>query len=160
MRYLDAGATDVLTSPIAAERIQCLPVHAYRIYKEVSKEDAGSVLTKRNRKLSWIGIEEERPFAYLRESMVSGLMENICNPENLNDICLDELTIDDARKKIVCDAVGSWSFSAHDFTSDELVYAALLILEHALQMPELAQWRIPTSKSNQSGLIALALTRR
>ena len=85
VRYLDAGAADVLTSPLLPERVQGLPVHAYRVFREVTREDAGSVLTKRNRKLSWIGIEEERPFAYLREAMVSGLMEGICNPESVGD---------------------------------------------------------------------------
>lgn len=41
-------------------------------------------------------------------------------------------------------AVGTWEFSAHDFDSDELLYAALTMLQHALKMPELAKWRIPT----------------
>lgn len=39
-------------------------------------------------------------------------------------------------------AVGTWAFSAHDFDSDELLYAALTMLQHALQMPELEKWRI------------------
>ena len=42
------------------------------------------------------------------------------------------------------DAVGQWSFSAHDFTSDELVYAALTMLEHAMQLPDLEQFRLST----------------
>jgi len=46
------------------------------------------------------------------------------------------------RKSVVVDAIGSWSFSAHDFSDDELVYAALIMLDHALQMPELEQWRL------------------
>ena len=85
MRYLDMGAADVLPQPISAERVKGLLVHAYRTYKNVSKEDTGSLLTKRSRKLSWIGIDEERPFAYLREAMVSGLMDGICTPESVND---------------------------------------------------------------------------
>lgn len=57
-----------------------------------------------------------------------------------------DLTIDPARKSFVAAAVGQWSFSAHDFTSDELVYAALMILEHALQTDELARWRMSTGQ--------------
>jgi len=85
VRYLDMGAADVLTHPLTVDRVQALTVHAYRTYKDVSKDDTSSVLTRRNRKLSWIGIEEERPFAYLREAMVSGLMQGICTPESVND---------------------------------------------------------------------------
>lgn len=102
IKYLDIGAIDVLTSPISSDRVHGLTVHAYRIYKEHAKEDTSSILTKRNRKLSWIGLDEERPFAYLREAMVSGLMVGICNPETLNDsfdprsviwlLCLRSLT--------------------------------------------------------------------
>ena len=85
IRYLDVGAADVMTSPIKPDRVQALPVHAYRAYKDAAREEGSSLLTKRNRKLSWIGVDEERPFAYLREAMVSGLMEGICTPESVND---------------------------------------------------------------------------
>lgn len=84
-RYLDAGAVDVLPTPLTTDRIQGLAVHAYRRFKEVSREDSSFVLAKRNRKLSWVGIDEERPYAYLREVMVSGLMNGICNPESVGD---------------------------------------------------------------------------
>jgi hypothetical protein len=47
------------------------------------------------------------------------------------------------RKPIVEAAIGTWAFSAHDFTDDELLYGALVMLKHALQMPELAKWAIP-----------------
>jgi len=53
--------------------------------KEVSKEEPSFALAKRNRKLSWVGLDEERPYAYLREVMVSGLMDGICNPDNFGD---------------------------------------------------------------------------
>jgi hypothetical protein len=39
--------------------------------------------------------------------------------------------------------IGTWAFSAHDYTDDELLYGALSMLKHALQMPELEKWRIP-----------------
>jgi len=54
------------------------------------------------------------------------------------------LAIDPKRLEAVAKAVGSWSFSAHDLNDDELLYAALTMLEHALTMPELEQWKIPT----------------
>lgn len=44
------------------------------------------------------------------------------------------------RRAAVEDKVGTWAFSAHDLTDDELLYAALVMLKHALQMPELAKW--------------------
>lgn len=142
-RFLDAGAIDVLPSPLGLDRVQGLAVHAYRTYKEVTRESASFVLEKRNRKLSWVGIDEERPYAYLREVMVSGLMNGICNPDSVGEfIDPSELKIGDQRKAAVEQAVGTWAFSAHDFDSDELLYAALTMLQHALQMPELEKWRI------------------
>lgn len=84
-RFLDAGAIDVLPSPLGIDRVQGLAVHAYRTYKEVAREEASFVLQKRNRKLSWVGIDEERPYAYLREVMVSGLMNGICNPDSVGE---------------------------------------------------------------------------
>jgi hypothetical protein len=57
-----------------------------------------------------------------------------------------ELNIPAARKAAVANAVGTWSFSAHDFTDDELLHGALVMLEHVLSMPELEKWRMPTGK--------------
>ena len=85
VKYLDIGAVDALTSPLSLDRVHGLLVHAYRIFKEHVREDTSTLLARRNRKLSWFGIDEERPFAYLREAMVSGLMVGICNPETVND---------------------------------------------------------------------------
>lgn len=47
---------------------------------------------------------------------------------------------------IVEAAVGTWAFSAHDFTDDELLYGAFVMLKHALQMPELEKWAITEGK--------------
>jgi hypothetical protein len=84
-RFLDAGAIDVLPSPLGVDRVQGLAVHAYRAHKEISREDGSSVLQQRSRKLSWVGIDEERPYAYLREVMVSGLMSGICDPDTVGE---------------------------------------------------------------------------
>lgn len=167
-KYLDVGAVDVLTSPLVGERAQALAVHAYRRFKEVSREQSSFLLEKRNRKLSWVGIDEERPYAYLREVMVSGLMNGICNPETVGDSLehryvpmfafstrssadlsfQSDLDITHERKHVVRNMVGTWSFSAHDLNADELLYAALVMLEHALQMPELERWRMPTGEQS------------
>ncbi|KAL9063084.1 MAG: hypothetical protein Q9157_008434 [Trypethelium eluteriae] len=141
IRYLDAGAVDVLTSPISRDRIQSLTAHAYRTYREHGANESGFLMEKRRRKLSWVGVDETKPYAYLRESMVSGLMGNICNPSNVAEsIDPTDFDVSDDRKAVVAAAVGSWAFSADDFTDDELLYGALTMLEHALKMPEVEKW--------------------
>lgn len=84
-RYLDAGAVDVLTSPLSKDHVQGLAVHAYRMYKEVGTSEAAFLTQKRNRKLSWVGVDDTKPYAYLREAMVSNLMGHICNPETVGE---------------------------------------------------------------------------
>jgi 3',5'-cyclic-nucleotide phosphodiesterase len=81
--YLDAGAADVVPSPFQKERIAGLAVHAYRAHKEVLKEQKAFLAVKRGRKRSWVGVDDERPYAYLREAMVSGLMDGICKPQTV-----------------------------------------------------------------------------
>ncbi|CAN9333768.1 unnamed protein product [Alternaria alternata] len=142
-RYLDAGAVDVLTSPMSRDRMLGLAVHAYRLQKEFSREEASFLTTKRNRKLSWVGVDDTKPYAYLREAMVSNLMTGICNPETVGDsLESTDFHLDEDRQMIVEAAVGTWAFSAHDFTDDELLYGAFVMLKHALQMPELEKWAI------------------
>ncbi|KAL1796938.1 hypothetical protein ACET3X_005478 [Alternaria dauci] len=142
-RYLDAGAVDVLTSPMSRDRMLGLAVHAYRLQKEFSREEASFLTTKRNRKLSWVGVDDTKPYAYLREAMVSNLMTGICNPETVGDsLESTDFHLDEDRQMVVEDAVGTWAFSAHDYTDDELLYGAFIMLKHALQMPELEKWAI------------------
>jgi len=81
MRFMDAGAVDVLTCPLTQDRVQALAAHAYRVFKEVTKNDASFLNRNRSRKMSWVGVDEDKPYAYLRESMVSSLMNGICSPE-------------------------------------------------------------------------------
>ena len=50
------------------------------------------------------------------------------------------------QESTIAKAIASWDFSAHDYSEDELVHAAFLMLQHALKMPELAKWRIPAGK--------------
>ncbi|CAO2657604.1 Nn.00g037300.m01.CDS01 [Neocucurbitaria sp. VM-36] len=142
-RYLDAGAFDVLSSPLSKDRIHGLVLHAYRLQKEWAREEASFLTTKRNRKLSWVGVDDTKPYAYLREAMVSNLMTGICNPETVGESLEPaDFNLDHDRRAVVEGAVGTWAFSAHDYTDDELLYGALVMLKHALQMPELQKWAI------------------
>ncbi|TVY55043.1 3',5'-cyclic-nucleotide phosphodiesterase regA [Lachnellula cervina] len=145
IKYMDLGAVDVLTSPLLHERLPSLAVHAYRAHKDASKEQRALLELKRGRKRSWVGVDDSKPYAYLREAMVSGLMDGICKIGGDDEpfgpariaVALD-------RREKIAAAVGSWHFSAHEFTDDELLHAALLMLQHALAMPELERWRIST----------------
>ena len=104
---------------------------------------------KRGRKRSWVGVNsDERPYAYLREAMVSGLMDGICKlGEDTTPLRVVGITVALDRRHKISEAIGSWNFCAHEFSDDELLHAALLMLQHALTMPELERWRISTGKS-------------
>jgi 3',5'-cyclic-nucleotide phosphodiesterase len=76
LQCLDAGALDVVPSPLNNEKIMGLTVHAYRIYKTAKKQQSAFlasaskfIAAARRRKQSWVGVEEEKPYAYLREAM-------------------------------------------------------------------------------------------
>lgn len=84
-RCLDAGAVDILLTPLDPTRIQGLVVHAYRTRRTAQKEMSRFLAHKKLRKLSWVGVHDEQPYAYLREAMVSKLMKGICNPEEIID---------------------------------------------------------------------------
>ncbi|KAF3484184.1 Phosphodiesterase [Arthroderma uncinatum] len=148
-RCLDAGAVDVLVSPIGQTRVHGLLTHAYRIRKAALKENSRflAMSGQKMRKYSWVGVsttgDDERPYAYLREAMVSKLMKRICNPEEaLDDSLISDVCVSDERKEEVKAAIAEWHFCAHDFTDDELCYASCLMFEHAFIMPELKRWRI------------------
>ncbi len=144
LRCVDTGAIDVLTSPLQEERVRGLTVHAYRAHKEALNERAKFLAQKRVRKRSWLGNNDNKPYAYLREAMVSGLMKGICNPdEELHPIDLKKLpSLEPRQEEALSRALGSWAFSGHDYSEDELVHAAFLMLQHALTIPELDKWRL------------------
>ena len=161
-RCLDAGAVDVLMTPLDRSRIQGLVVHAYRYHRSAQREMSRFLAHKKNRKLSWVGVNDEQPYAYLREAMVSKLMKGICNPEEIVDefqeryvsfsrpelestysfVLLREIHVEPGREAFVKAQVGSWNFSAHDFSEDELVFAACEIIQHAFNLPGLEHWRL------------------
>lgn len=144
LRCVDTGAIDVLTSPLQVERLRGLTVHACRAQKEARNERAKFLAQKRVRKRSWLGNNDNKPYAYLREAMVSGLMKGICNPdEELHPIDLKKLPPLESRKEeALSRALGSWAFSGHDYSEDDLIHAAFLMLQHALTIPELDKWRL------------------
>ncbi|KAI9050241.1 hypothetical protein LZ554_006378 [Drepanopeziza brunnea f. sp. 'monogermtubi'] len=145
IRYMDLGAVDVLTSPLLKDRLSSLAIHAYRAHKDALKEHRALLEMKRGRKRSWVGVDDQKPYAYLREAMVSGLMDGICKLGGDDEpFAPMRISIAFKRREMVAAAVGSWHFSAHDFTDDELLHAALLMLQHTLAMPELEKWRLST----------------
>jgi 3',5'-cyclic-nucleotide phosphodiesterase len=150
MKYLDIGAADVLTSPLLKDRLPSLAVHAYHAHKEALKDQRALLDMKRGRKRSWVGLDDQKPYAYLREAMVSGLMDGICQSGG-DDLPLSHvrLTVPIERREKIEKGISSWYFSAHDFTDDELLHGALLMLQHALSIPALEQWRIPTGMSHE-----------
>ncbi|KAL8951153.1 MAG: hypothetical protein Q9222_002841 [Ikaeria aurantiellina] len=79
LRCLDNGATDVFPSPLAAEHIRSMASHLYRLKKTWSKQRASFQEAKKSRKRSWVGIDDRKPYAYLREEMyVAGKLRRIC----------------------------------------------------------------------------------
>lgn len=144
LQCLDAGALDVVKSPLNKAGIMGLTVHAYRIYKNAKKEQGGFMaMARRSRKQSWVGMEEEVPYAYLREAMVKKLLKGICDPQTLiEDYQYRDLYVQESRKEVIVQAVGGWDFCGHDFTEDELVYAGYFMLNHALQMDATEEWRM------------------
>ncbi|KAJ5688640.1 hypothetical protein N7462_003032 [Penicillium macrosclerotiorum] len=142
-RCLDAGAVDVLMTPLDRSRIQGLVVHAYRTRRTAQKEMSRFLARKKLRKLSWVGVHEEEPYSYLREAMVSKLMKGICNPEEIiDDFQEPDLDVGPERAIYIKEQVGRWEFSAHEFSEDELVFAACEMISHAYDMPGLEHWRL------------------
>jgi 3',5'-cyclic-nucleotide phosphodiesterase len=68
-KCIDAGAVDVLSTPLDRTRVQGLIVHAYRVHKSARKEQSRFLARKKSRKQSWVGVHDEQPYAYLREAM-------------------------------------------------------------------------------------------
>lgn len=143
VRCLDAGAIDVLTTPLDRSRIQGLVVHAYRVRRTAQKDMSRFLSRRKQRKLSWVGVNDEEPYAYLREAMVSKLMEGICNPEEIIDDFQDrDLDVKPEREAYIKEQVGRWGFSAHEFSEDELVFGASTMLQHAFTLPGLEHWHL------------------
>lgn len=151
-KCLDSGAVDVMASPLHAKTLTTLEVHAYRAHKEAVKDQHSLLEIRRGRKRSWVGVHEEQPFAYLREAMVSGLMGGICRlgEESESRISAVRIDVSSKRRVEIEEAPGRWHFSAPRFDDDSLLFVATLIFKHALAMPELEHWRLPTGKQRST----------
>ncbi|KAK5654112.1 hypothetical protein OQA88_7543 [Cercophora sp. LCS_1] len=146
-KCLDMGATDVMANPMNSKCMTNLEVHVYRAHREAAKDQKAMLEMRRGRKRSWVGISDEKPYAYLRETMVSTLMNRICRIDSGNDaVDMVRIGISPSRHDAIAKAVGAWHFCAHSFTDDELIHAAAVMFRHALAVPELEQWRIPTDQ--------------
>ena len=89
--------------------------------------------------------ETIRPSArLLGANMVQNLVDSIrsIKPTKIATHRPDQI-VPAKRRKAVEDAVGQWHFPAQDFGMDELTYAAMFMLEHMLQVPDLETFRIP-----------------
>ncbi|KAK2595761.1 3',5'-cyclic-nucleotide phosphodiesterase [Conoideocrella luteorostrata] len=144
---LDLGAVDVLISPLSSKCITTLEICAYKAHRDATKEQQAILEVAKGRKRSWVGISEQKPYAYLREAMVSGLMNGICRLDsNDGQIAGAHIAVSSKRQIEIANAVGQWHFCAHSFSDDELLVAALVMFKHALTAPELEPWRIPSDQ--------------
>ncbi|KAG6300483.1 hypothetical protein E4U09_006845 [Claviceps aff. purpurea] len=144
---LDIGAVDVLLSPLTSSCITALEIRAYKAQRDAIKEQQAILEVTKGRKRSWVGVSEQKPFAYLREAMVSGLMNGICRLDgHETHISGVRFSVSPQRQAEIAESVGQWHFCAHSFSDDELLVAALIMFEHALAVPELEPWRIPADQ--------------
>ncbi|CAF3465629.1 unnamed protein product [Fusarium graminearum] len=149
-RCLDLGAVDVIICPMSTKCITSLEICAYRAHRDAAKEQSTLLEIRQGRKRSWVGVNEEKPFAYLREAMVSGLMKGICRLGTSDDqINNAHVAVSSERQSAIAEAIGTWHFCAHSFTDDELLVAAMDMFRHALAMPELERWRIHAGTLDQ-----------
>ena len=141
---LNMGAVDVIVGPLTSSCITTVGVCAYRAHVDALNNHQVHLEAKNGRKRSWVGVPEGKPYAYLREAMVSRLMKHICKSgEDGERLANVRVMVSADRRAVIKAAVGQWGFCAHDFNDDELIYAAKVMFKHALSMSELEAWRIP-----------------
>ncbi|KAI1821329.1 HD-domain/PDEase-like protein [Xylaria intraflava] len=147
-RCLDSGAVDVMESPLHVKTLTTLEFHVCRANKEAARDQQAVRELRKGRKRSWVGIHKEQPFAYLREAMVSDLMGGICRLGEERDDRTSTVRIDVSAKRRaeIDEALATWQFCAPCFDDDSLLIAATLMFRHALAMPELEKWRLPTDQ--------------
>ena len=155
-KCLDLGAVDVIISPLSSKCITTLEICAYKAHRDAAREQQELLEITKGRKRSWVGVSQQKPFAYLREAMVSGLMNGICRLSFEEDqIASAHISVSVDRQAAIAHAVGKWHFCAHSFTDDELLVASMFMFKHALGMPDLERWRLPAGKLNHTGSAAL-----
>jgi len=115
---LDAGALDVAYSPLADGDLHRLVGHVKH-----ATRPAARVLG-----------------AGMAQSLVDSIRDSVITTVARHR---PDQTVSPERRRKVEEAVGKWGFPAQDFSMDELTYAALFMLEHMMQVPELAPYSIP-----------------
>ncbi|KYK58318.1 hypothetical protein DCS_05331 [Drechmeria coniospora] len=140
---LDLGATDVLISPLNSRSVTTLEICAYRAHRDAAKDHQALMEMSKSRKRSWVGVNEQKPFAYLREAMVSGLMNGICRLDSDDtQIATAHIVVSPDRQSFIDAAIDDWHFCAHAFSDDELLVASVTMFDHALTAEGLEQWKI------------------
>lgn len=86
-------------------------------------------------------------------SFKTGRSSSSLLPSDLFAHSYSPLNVDPERENIIKEQVGSWKFSAHQFSEDELVFGACEMISHALSMPGLEHWRL-TPDELQTFLLA------
>lgn len=69
LRCLEAGAVDVVLGQLDQSRVLSLNSHTYRAYKVAKRRQSSFLSNRQMRRQSWVGMDEIKPYAYLRESM-------------------------------------------------------------------------------------------
>ncbi|KFY83451.1 hypothetical protein V498_08065 [Pseudogymnoascus sp. VKM F-4517 (FW-2822)] len=146
MKYVDLGAVDVLDNPINRESLPSLAIHIYRVHKEFERRGRHLQAPTQKHESPWPGVPTPYPFPYLREVMVQDLAGQICG--TIVDHPLDPVVIDigEGDQRVITNAIGDWNFSAHDLDDNGLLFATVRMLEHALQMEGMEEWRLPTDE--------------
>nr|POE65730.1 3',5'-cyclic-nucleotide phosphodiesterase rega [Quercus suber] len=115
---LDAGALDIIRSPMRGEDVARLVGHV----KDVIRPSA-----------NLIG-------ASMTQSLVNSIQ---CTSTTGVATHRPDLLIPLERRRTIEEAVALWQFPALEFDMDELTYGALYMLERTLTSPDLESYRIP-----------------
>lgn len=86
IRYFEAGAVEVMTSPLSSERVLSLPAHVHRLDVERNRRRSSTYLAPLERRTSWVGTAEDRPYSQVKDKMVSELMDRIVNPDGVESL--------------------------------------------------------------------------
>lgn len=73
LKCMDDGAADVFFGPLALDRIRSIASHAYRVQNDRLKQKALFQEAKKARKRSWVGVDDRKPYSYLREEMYTNI---------------------------------------------------------------------------------------
>lgn len=144
---LHMGAADMIPSPIIKGSLNSLISHAFHAHQNAARERKAIMQASRGRRRSWIGIGDEGN-PPITQKMVSDLLTTVCEQsQRVDSIFRPVLSFPHHKRIEIKSAVFNWHFNAHKFTEhDDLILVALVIFEHALSMPELEKYRIPTDQ--------------